>query len=140
MSYTANTTIIGTPCKRCDVIFVGTRLFETLVGFDLTELFKSYYTYSNNNAIFLRNEVNAFDTLVNFNAFVGDKWLKPRSADTRCVKRPFITVTVNGHVIINGFYLKTVKTINSFTVSGDPPLFTYAELNTFVECVLFLDT
>jgi hypothetical protein len=146
MSYTTNTTVIGVPCKRLDAVFKGTRLFGAGGGYNITEPYNSYYTYENNNVVFLYNGSNAFDTLVNFNAIPGDKWLKPRSAQTLCTSRPVLTVTDTSRVNINGFLLKQIKTIDSASVlawswidtTAYSYTYTYAEAQTFVERILFL--
>lgn len=54
-----------------------------------------------------------YDTLVNFNAGIGDKWLKSRGDHNigSCflnVPRPSVTVADTGHVLINGNSLKYI--------------------------------
>ncbi len=137
MSYTTNTTVIGIPCKRLDATFTGARMFGAGSGWNITEHYKTYYTYSDNNVIFLYNETNAFDTVVNFNALPGDKWMKPRSAQTGCASRPVVIVTDTSHITINGYYLKHIRTIDSATIIGPTGPFTYAEINNYVERILF---
>ncbi|MES2679778.1 MAG: T9SS type A sorting domain-containing protein [Bacteroidota bacterium] len=146
MAYSTNTTVIGVPCKRLDAVFKGNRLIGAGGGYNITEPYNSYYTYENNNVVFLYNGSNAFDTLVNFNALPGDKWLKPRSPQTLCISRPVLTVTDTGHININGFFLKQIKTIDSASVlawswidtTAYSYTYTYAEAETFVERIMFL--
>ncbi|MCU0361352.1 MAG: T9SS type A sorting domain-containing protein [Bacteroidia bacterium] len=62
-----------------------------------------------------------YDTLVNLNASIGDKWRVSRGDHsagpcTQNVPRPFVTVVDTGHTVINGLSLKKV----SVTLSSAP--------------------
>jgi hypothetical protein len=147
ISVTKDTSVIGVACKRLDAVFRGKDLNDLLngVGYDVTKHYDTYYTYSNNNVIFLYNQVNAFDTLVNFNALPGDKWLKPRRSQTGCFTRPSVVVTDTSHVIINGFSLKQIKTVDTAAVIGYSYTgqnsytytYKYPEATVFIERILF---
>ena len=117
--YTGDTTINNIACK----IIKGTSAGRYLHGGTVTvnPNYRTYYTYESNHVIFLHNG-NAFDTVVNFNASIGDKWLRPgRSVASGCNSRRAFTVTDTGHVAVNGFNLKKVVTTytSSYTVGSD---------------------
>lgn len=132
MSVTGNATVMSIPCKRLDATFSGTDMSPIIV----TRNHSTHYTYENNNVIFLYNGINAFDTLVNFNASVGDQWLKPRSAQTRCITRPLCTVTATSYININNFKLKKVAITYTAAVVGASGTFTYAATENLVERIL----
>ena len=71
----------------------------------------------NNKLITLFN--GNIDTLFNFNAIIGDKWLRVRIGDPNLdVTRRYVTVLDTGHVVINTVSLK--KLILSYQVGGWP--------------------
>jgi hypothetical protein len=71
----------------------------------------------NNKLVTLFN--GNIDTLFNFNAIIGDKWLRVRIGDPNLdVTRRYVTVLDTGHVIINSVSLK--KIILSYQVGGWP--------------------
>lgn len=72
------------------------------------------YIYENNKVVFLHNpNTNNFDTLYNYNAVIGSKWLLPaiytNTFFAPC-NRTTITVIDTGHTTIQGEYLKWLKT------------------------------
>jgi hypothetical protein len=141
MAFTTNTTVIGIPCKRLDAVFSGRKYAGPgSLGPIITEPYQTLFTYENNNVVFFYNGTNAFDTLVDFNANIGQTWLKPRWLYSNCLNRPVVKVTDTGHVVINGFNLRKIKTIDSVIVLNfDSTLLTVPEITTFVERILFPD-
>ena len=68
-----------------------------------------FYTYEDSGVIYISRGAR-FDTLVNFNALPGDKWL-PVFLHPDCQSSEYIsplTVQDTGHVTINGLYLKKI--------------------------------
>jgi hypothetical protein len=72
-----------------------------------------YFTYENNNVVYLYNANGIFDTLFNFNAAIGDKWFHYLNSsgsvgDTNSCNfwRSTVEVIDTGHVTINTFNLK----------------------------------
>jgi hypothetical protein len=72
-----------------------------------------YFTYESNNVIYLNNANGVFDTLFNFNAAIGDKWLRylnsPGSVgDTNSCNfwRSTVDVIDTGRATINALSLK----------------------------------
>lgn len=64
----------------------------------------------NNTVRFYNQDSNAFDTIVDFNAAIGDKWLLIRLTNTSpcSFNRPTVTVVDTGHVTINSIWLKKI--------------------------------
>ncbi len=72
----------------------------------------SLNTYESNGVIHIYNtSTQLFDTIANFNASIGDKWLKLELPPGNCQpsNRVALTVIDTGHVIINGISLKTLS-------------------------------
>ncbi len=72
------------------------------------------YVYENNKVVYLYNQnTNNFDTLYNYNAAIGSKWLLPaiytNTFFTPC-NRTILTVIDTGHATISGVNLKWLKT------------------------------
>jgi hypothetical protein len=77
------------------------------------------YVYENNKVVFLYNQnTNNFDTLYNFNAALGSKWLLPAIYTNTFMapcNRTTITVIDTGHTTIQGISLKWLK-VNGDTI------------------------
>lgn len=65
-----------------------------------------FYSYENNRVVYLYNGTT-FDTVVNYNATVGSKWL--RLKDDWNTARNAVTVTNVGQITVNGATLTTLK-------------------------------
>jgi hypothetical protein len=76
---------------------------------------------------------------MNFNALPGDKWLRPGPPPqpNGCNARNLMVVTDTGHVSINGFWLKTVKTTYTSTSLYTANTFTAIYTSTFIQRVFF---
>jgi hypothetical protein len=77
------------------------------------------YIYENNNVVYLYNQhTTIFDTLYNYNASIGSKWLLPANytytSTTPCNKTT-VTVIDTGHTTIQGISLKWLK-VNGDTI------------------------
>jgi hypothetical protein len=85
----------------------------------------AYYTYEDSGVVYIASD-EGFDTIVNYNAVPGDKWLTAfgRGCD---FDREVLEVTDTGHVTINGNYLKTIE------VKVHNPFISYPKL--FIERV-----
>lgn len=137
LSYIADATVLGIPCKKLEAIYTGAWGPASPI---LTQTFATYYTYQSNNVLFLYNSTNAvFDTIVNFNANIGDTWLRPGESQQPggCNSRRAFTVTDTGHVIVNGFNLRTVKTVYTNTVNYGQGTVTTGHTDLFTERFLF---
>jgi hypothetical protein len=71
------------------------------------------FSYENNGVVYLYNANGAFDTLFDFHATIGDKWLRyialsgtEGDTNTCNFNRSFVTVLDTGHAQINGSALK----------------------------------
>lgn len=120
-SYTGDTTFGAVNCKIISKRFVGINQWID-VNNTVVENFSPYYfTYENNGVTYLRNtDGSKYDTIVNFKAAIGDKWLlvsysNPGTCSTSSIV-PKVVVKDTNHVTINGFYLKRIVT--SFTLNS----------------------
>ncbi len=84
--------------------------------------FINFQTYENNKVVYIYNtSTSAFDTIANFNANIGDKWLIIRFPFVTCANNPVrkpITVIDTGHVTINSINLKRVTVSVPYQTSG----------------------
>ncbi|MEO6305730.1 MAG: T9SS type A sorting domain-containing protein [Bacteroidia bacterium] len=95
---------------------VGTYYGQTMCATCPTTTLNNYVnfqTYENNKVTYIYNSGSlAFDTIANFNAAIGDKWLQIRFPFVQCANNPVrksVTVIDTGHVTINSINLKRVK-------------------------------
>lgn len=129
--YTGDSSINNISCKIIRGAYTGKTYFNSPVIFDPD--YVTYYTYENNKVIFVHNGVT-FDTIVDFNAHIGDQWLRPnRSGNTGCNSRRALTVTDTGHVVINSVNLKKVVTTYTSSYTAGSNTYTVNNTNTFIE-------
>ena len=76
----------------------------------------NFQTYENNKVVYIYNADSlVFDTIANFNANIGDKWLGIKYPNSNCSSqptnyvRPIVTVIDTGHIVINNVSLKKLK-------------------------------
>jgi hypothetical protein len=113
IAYTSDTTVMGIPCKKLKGTLFGQINYSySFYSPIYSQSYGTYITYlSNSKVLFLYNTGKAvFDTVVNFNALPGDKWLRPGPDPdpNGCISRVAYTVTDTAHVLINGFNLKKI--------------------------------
>ncbi|MBX3165469.1 MAG: hypothetical protein KF900_13420, partial [Bacteroidetes bacterium] len=101
LKYTGDTTINKIVCKKIIGKFSGCTScwHRNLSVYPKVVIhnFRTYYTYENNGVIYLYNKNSSkFDTVVNFNANIGDKWLRASGCGD------VLTVTDTGHVSAYG--------------------------------------
>jgi hypothetical protein len=138
LRYTGNAILSGKLCQKLDATFTGRTSGPASPV--VVQSLATYFTYENNNVVFLYNSgTSAFDTVMNFNALPGDKWLRPGPAPqpNGCNARNHMMVTDTGHVSINGFSLKTVKTTYTSTSLYAANTFTSIYTSTFIQRVFF---
>lgn len=136
--YRSDTVINSKVCKHIVGAFKG-----KLSGGSPVTLIGSYresYTYENNKVLYVWayspfDNVNTFDTVVNFKAAIGDKWLKNRWKGTCNSHRP-VTVTDTGHVIINSQSLKRIVTSYSAAYSYASNTYTFLVIDTLIEKIM----
>lgn len=104
--------------------------------------YASYITYEANKVVYLHSNGN-FDTVVNYNATIGDKW-RCLSKNNACGLRRHLTVTDTGHVLVNGLFLKTLVMTDTNKTFATPKTHTalalervYNFTGTYAEDVLF---
>ncbi|MBA2612633.1 MAG: T9SS type A sorting domain-containing protein [Bacteroidetes bacterium] len=95
---------------------VGTYYGQTMCATCPTTTINNFInvqTYESNGVTYIYNSGSlAFDTITNFNANIGDKWLQIRYPFNLCANNPVrkaVTVIDTGHVVINSINLKRVK-------------------------------
>ena len=80
-------------------------------------MFTNYSILLNENSKLITLFTGNIDTLFNFNANIGDKWLRVRIGSTSSdITRRYVTVIDTGHVIINSMSLK--KLVLSYQHGG----------------------
>ena len=97
---------------------VGTFYGQTISSSSPTTTINNFVninTYENNKIVYMYNPFSLlFDTIANFNANIGDKWLSilypnnPSNCQSN-YHRPTITVIDTGHVIINSLNLRKIQ-------------------------------
>lgn len=135
LKYTGTVSVNSVVCKRIVGTFTGIMPspFTPVNTYTILDL----KTFENNQVYFIYDSNNnVFDTLVNFNATIGDKWRTPNFASytPTCsfYPRPIVTVLDTGHVIINSMYLKKVVVHNSWAFYNDTIIEKIAGFNQFL--------
>lgn len=95
---------------------VGTYIGKIMSPSASTSTLNNYVninTYESNKVVYIYNTDSLnFDTIANFNANIGDKWLGIKYPAGTCIAnyvRPILTVVDTGHVMINNIFLKKIK-------------------------------
>lgn len=123
LSYINDTIINTINCKKINQYFTGTT-WNT--GGQVTTIYiKSHFTYEQANTVYYYNSVNnVFDTLFNFNANIGDKWLNILHPFSSCQNgRRHVTVLDTSHKMINGSFLKKLTLKYDYLSGGTIPQF-----------------
>lgn len=136
--YVGDTVINGITCKHILGTFKG-KLSQWSPTVTLNN-YRQSYSYLSNQVLYTwtydaYNNLNTFDTLVNFYAAVGDKWLKNRYFGT-CNSRQAITVINTGTVMINNIVLKKIVTTYSNTVYSMSGTYTLTATDTIIERIM----
>lgn len=102
-------------CNNMVGTFVGIKDLPSFPTVTVTN-HVNFQTYENNKVVYIYNaDFLNFDTIANFNANIGDKWLGIKYPNSTCVwpntnyVRPTLTVVDTGHVMINNVFLKKIK-------------------------------
>jgi hypothetical protein len=136
--YTNDEVINNINCKHITGTFKGWKLGASYLNNNtLIPNVKSYTTYESNKVVYLYNGTS-FDTVVNFNAAIGDKWLElkyPNGLGCKNTRSNYI-VTDTGRIMINNFNLKKVTTSCTHVVTTGTTVNTYSSTNVFVERLL----
>ncbi len=129
--YKKDTSVAGQICKQINGTFYGywgTTDYTKPPRIDPN--FRNYYTYENNKVVYAFNG-NSFDTIVNFNANIGDRWL-PHS-HVSCNTPSPIMVNGTGHVSINNVNLKLIVLTYSTNFGSTIPTQTASQTYTMIE-------
>lgn len=109
LSYTGTATVNNVACKLITGTFYGRSQWQDPNTYTVTN-YVTYRTYEANNVVYLFNVFTQhFDTIVNYNAHIGDSWsyvLYNSFCDDQHIARSKVTVYDTGHVVINGVSLK----------------------------------
>lgn len=108
--YTNDVVVNGISCKTIQGNFNGIRIGYTGNGNAIIPNVVNYKIYESNKVVYLYNGTS-FDTVVNFNAAIGDKWRELyRSQSSRCSnKRGYFSVIDTNHITINNLSLKRIQ-------------------------------
>lgn len=107
LKYTGDTLLNTLTYKKLSGTFYGTN--AAYGSGTVTLQHEKYYIRPNNKLVHVYNGITPEDTLFNFNAAPGDKWLRARMSGTVCnATRRTVTVLDTGSVVINGITLKKI--------------------------------
>lgn len=99
-------------CNNIDGTYIG-KVWGPSFPTSTVNNYVNFQTYENSKVVYLYNSgTSGFDTIANFNANIGDKWLVIRYPFHVCASNPVrkpVTVIDTGHVIINNISLKRLK-------------------------------
>ncbi|MBL7917620.1 MAG: hypothetical protein JNM96_04430, partial [Bacteroidia bacterium] len=99
-TYVGNVTFQSINCQKISYYSEGYNNFSQSIQTYST----TFYTYVSNNVVYhYFNDASTFDTLVNFNASIGDSWYTPYNST--CGYKKF-KVLDTGHHVIQGQNLK----------------------------------
>ncbi|MBL7910917.1 MAG: T9SS type A sorting domain-containing protein [Bacteroidia bacterium] len=143
LSVTNTVTLNNITCQN----MVGNFYGKTMTPNSPTTTLSSYVnvqTYESNKVIYIYNSVDSiFDTIANFNANIGDKWLGIKYPNTSCswpntnYVRPTIMVVDTAHVTINNVWLRKLKLSSSYYSPSPTFTFTVIEKISGVDNFLF---
>lgn len=106
--YIGDTVIQSKTCKKINHRFIGYNPMFAPTG-TVNDSITNHLTYENNKVIYYFNINSQFDTLFNFNAAIGDKWLRvvsPHGGSCNVVPRKAVEVLDTGSVTLNAVQLR----------------------------------
>ncbi len=127
--YVSDTVISGITCNHITSTFRGVK--NGLMPYTTFTNDKNYYTYENNKVIYARS-AGSFDTIVNFNATIGDVWRR-NTLGGICNGRGLVTVTDTGRILMNNLALKKIVTVYSNTFVISNTTYTVSRVDTIIE-------
>lgn len=110
--YIGDTLLAGKQCKKIRETFTGKVSPLSPVSSSSVMI----YSYLESGVLYLYTN-GVFDTIVNFNASIGDSWLRNRFLGNSCNPRQLVTVTDTGRKVINNMSLKWISTTYTGTYS-----------------------
>jgi hypothetical protein len=131
--YVGDTIINGINCKHIQGTFFG-----KLSPFSPTVTVLNYrnsYSHLSNGVLYASPNGSSFDTIVNFNATIGDKWLKNIFIGP-CNSRKPINVIDTGRVVINNLSLKKIVTSYTSSYVYATTTYTVGYIDTIIERIM----
>lgn len=112
MQNAGDTTINGEPCSRIERI----RFYQVMDSPVYTDSMTELYTYSDSGIVWMFDpQLNAFDTLYDFNASPGDSWQLIHLPEPVSLGQSFyLTVLDTGHINIDGHSLRWLSVQYNF--------------------------
>ena len=112
--YDSDTIINGLASKKIVGVFSGTAIGRSITQPTVIQNWQSYYTRYSNNVLYVFTGLE-FDTVVNYSATIGDKWLHYRNPSLvyyspGMQKSVLVEVSDTGHITINNQVLRKIKT------------------------------
>ncbi len=120
MSSAGDTTVQGQPCTRIERVRSYTAYLDPTV---LTDTLSELYTYSETGIVWMFDpQLNAFDTLYDFNASPGDSWQLIHLPEYS-TGSDLLTVLDTGHISIDGQLLRWLSVEYHFqgATGNNPP-------------------
>lgn len=118
--YVRDTLINSINAKLIKGVFTGKQVGAYPYPIGIINNYGTYITYEANRVVYLYKNGN-FDTVVNYNATVGDKWKCLRSSGG-CGPARYLTVTDTGHLMVNGLNLKTLVMYDTNKIFATPKI------------------
>ena len=106
--YVGDTLIQSKTCKKINHRFLGYNPMFAPTG-TVNVSIANHFTYENNKVVYYYNINSQFDTLFNFNANIGDVWLRvvsPHGGVCNVLPRKSVEVLDTGTVMLNSVQLK----------------------------------
>lgn len=129
--YVSDTVLNGITCNHITGTFRGKK--NVFMAYTTFSNNKNYYSYQSNKVIFAWSPGNnSFDTIVNFNAAIGDKWLR-NTLGGICNGRAKVTVVDTGRIFINAIGLKKIVTTYTNTLVMGSYTTTVSRTDTLIE-------
>lgn len=117
--YVGDTILAGDTAKIISGRFFG-RFYTPTTNI---QNYRVHYTREDNNVVYAYSSTaGVFDTVINFNASIGDKWLTPRNHCPDSCRLP-MEVIDTGHTFIKGHSLKTITTTVTYDWKNGPSTF-----------------
>ena|SRR6218665_2381221 len=136
-NYVNDTVINNITCNHIQATFQGRWYYWMQPA--IVNNYRNFYTYQNNGVLYVLSG-GVFDTIVNFNAAIGDKWrrntLSSSLGGVLCNQRGVVTVTDTGRVQIYNLSLKKIVTSYTNTIINGNNTSTVNITDTIIERIM----
>ena len=131
--YVADTMINTKLCKKISGTFTGTPAFNPNVT--IIQNYRRSFSYLEDSVLYAWTGTG-FDTIVNFNAAIGNQWLRNRLGGSGCNQRNLVTVIDTNRITINNVSLKRIITTYTNSVQGFNGTYTVSITDEIIERIM----